>query len=346
MTGKNPLGNSKEPQSYEGLNIIVPVGGWRLVRSTRNPTSNDTKYPIASMWINTSNNTAWLLTSNPGVWSEFAASVAGAIISITGDSGGAELPSAGNFNLLGTANQISVTGSAATQTFSLIGPYTPATYTTHGVLMGRGTSSIVASAAGTSGQVFTSGGAGADGAYQAIGVNSALTNHGVLLGQNNSAFVATTAGTNGQVLVGGTGDPAFATISSAGGIAFTTGNNTLDIHTATGGFIVVNQNTSSATLAAQTMYITNNGASLVTYTLPATVAQGTVIKIVGSSVGGWKVAQNANGFINQGGQVTTVGTGGSISSTSKADSIELTAIDATTNAWIVSGSNGGTLTFV
>lgn len=37
--------------------------------------------------------------------------------------------------------------------------------TAHGVLMGEGTSPINASSAGTSGQVFTSGGASADGAY-------------------------------------------------------------------------------------------------------------------------------------------------------------------------------------
>jgi hypothetical protein len=119
MSGKNPLGLGKEPQAYEGVNVIVPVGGWRLVKSVRSPTSNDFKYPIGSIWVDTTTNAAYILTSAPGNWSLFGASSGGSINSITGDSGGAELPSSGNFNLLGTANQITVTGSAATETFSL-----------------------------------------------------------------------------------------------------------------------------------------------------------------------------------------------------------------------------------
>ena len=43
MSGKNPLGNGREPQSYEGINIVVPVGGWQLIKSVRAPTTNDKK---------------------------------------------------------------------------------------------------------------------------------------------------------------------------------------------------------------------------------------------------------------------------------------------------------------
>lgn len=301
MSGKNPLGLSKEPQAYEGVNVIVPVGGWRLVRSTRNPTTNDFKYPIGSMWINTSNNTAWLLTSNPGVWSEFAASVAGAIVSITGDSGGAESAAGGNFNILGTANQVAVTGSAATETISLIGPYTPSTYTAHGVLIGEGTSSIVAAAVGT----------------------------------------------NGQVLLGSTGaDPVFGTLTTTTGVSFTTGAGALAINIATGGFAVVDQTTASVALAVQKMYIIDAGASLVTLTLPATAPQGSVIKIVGSSAGGWRVAQNANQKIRLASNSTTTGVGGSVSSTNINDCIEMVAsTGGASTVWTIASSSGS-LTFV
>jgi hypothetical protein len=91
----------------------------------------------------------------------------GAVTSITGDSGGAEVPSAGNFNIKGTANQTLVTGTANTETISLIGPYTPATYTAHGVLIGEGTGSIVASSVGATGTVL-SGNTGADPTFQAL----------------------------------------------------------------------------------------------------------------------------------------------------------------------------------
>ena len=346
MSGKNPLGNGKEPQSYEGINIIVPVGGWRLVKSSRSPTSSDIKYPIGTIWINTANNTCWILTSAPGSWTEFAASAGGAILSITGDSGGALGPTLGNFNLLGTANQIAVTGAGSTETFSLIGPYTPATYTAHGVLIGEGTSSIVALAAAADGKVLN-GNTGADPSFNSIGTKSGLTAHGVLLGEGVSAFVATTAGSNGQVFLGSTAaDPAFGTLTTSTGVSFTTGAHALAIDVKTGGFAVVNQASASAALAAQTMYVTNNGASLVTYTLPATVAQGTLIKIVGSSAGGWKIAQNAGQTIRLNSEVSTSGTSGSVSSTNANNSIELCAIDATTNVWVITSTSDGALTFV
>src|SRR5689334_6705948 len=43
-----------------------------------------------------------------------------------------------------------------------------ATLTSHGVLLGQATSNVAASAAGSAGQVFTSGGASADGSYQNV----------------------------------------------------------------------------------------------------------------------------------------------------------------------------------
>src|SRR3974390_3339219 len=75
-----------------------------------------------------------------------------------------EMPntSFGVSSVTGTANQILATPTVGNVVLSLIGPYTPATYTAHGVLIGEGTGSIVATSAGTAGQVLTSGGAGAD----------------------------------------------------------------------------------------------------------------------------------------------------------------------------------------
>lgn len=72
MSGKNPLGLSNEPQAYEGVNVIVPVGGWRLVKSNRAPTTNDKKYPIGSIWVNTLTSTSYQLVSAPGVWVNLA----------------------------------------------------------------------------------------------------------------------------------------------------------------------------------------------------------------------------------------------------------------------------------
>jgi hypothetical protein len=124
MSGKNPLGNGQEPQSYEGLNIVVPIGGWRLVKSTRAPTTNDRKYPIGSIWINQTTSTSYQLVTNPGIWTILGSAAGGDIQTLTGGSGGALLPTAGNMNLLGTANQITSTGSGSTITFSIPSAFT------------------------------------------------------------------------------------------------------------------------------------------------------------------------------------------------------------------------------
>jgi len=303
MSGKNPLGNSREPGSYEGLNIVVPVGGWQLIKSVRAPTTNDRRYPIGSIWINTSTATSYQLVAAPGVWAILGTNTGGDIQSLTGGSGGAILPTLGNITLAGTANQISTTGAGSTITFALVGPYTPATYTAHGVLIGEGTSSIV----------------------------------------------ATTPGTNGQVLVGSTGaDPVFATISSTTGVAFTLGAGTLAIDVATGGFTVNDTTTGSATIAVQNLYIADNAtpANLTTFTLPATAAIGTTFRIIGKAIGGWRIAQNANQQILGIGVSTTAGTGGSLSSASKSDCVELVATTGGASTIWTIASSSGSLTFV
>lgn len=277
------------------------------ISSTRDPTSQDKiapggePYNVGRAWVNTTLLKNWQYAGS-GNWTLLGSGATGSIISITGDSGGAEIPDgSGNFSILGTANQILVTGAANKETLSLVGPYTPATYTAHGVLLGEGTSSIV----------------------------------------------ATAAGTNGQVLLGSTGaDPAFGTITTSTGVAFTLGAASLAIDIAGGGFAVVDQTTSSRALLIQTMYVTDNGASLVTYTLPATAIQGSTIRIIGSSAGGWRIAQNANQAIKQGSQSTTTGTSGSLSSTNVNDCIEIVAsVGGASTIWTVA-SFSGSFTFV
>lgn len=83
-------------------------------------------------------------------------------------------------------------------------------------------------------------------------------------------------------------------------------------------------------------YITNN-AGLVTVTLPTIAAQGTQLNIVGKGAGGWRIAQNVGQSIQVGSAVTTAGTGGSVSSTNRYDSIQLVCVTANT-LWITLGA--------
>lgn len=149
----------------------------------RDPTAQDTNYPIAKTWLNKTTGAYWILTAlvaSSGVvsatWSELQSSTSGAILPV---------PEGG-------------TGVG--------------TLTAHGVLIGEGTSPVHITAAGTTGQVLTAT-TSADPAFAAIGTGSGLTAHGVLLAENAGAFVATTAGTSGQFLVsnGASADPSFQT---------------------------------------------------------------------------------------------------------------------------------------
>ena len=85
-------------------------------------------------------------------------------------------------------------------------------------------------------------------------------------------------------------------------------------------------------------YIANN-ASLVTFTLPSTAAVGSVVRVVASGSGGWRIAQNASQSIRFGLQETTNGTGGYLQSTVITDAVELICVTAN-NIWTVIGSQG------
>lgn len=130
----------------------------------------------------------------------------------------------------------------------------------------------------------------------------------------------TSTGSSGQVLqTDGSGTTSWATASS-GGITWTEVTGT----------------TQSA--AINNGYITNN-ASLVTVTIPTTAAVGSIVRVAGYGAGGWKIAQNASESINFGNLTSTVGTGGSISSSHKYDAVELICVVADTT-WSVISSVG------
>src|ERR1700679_118549 len=101
----------------------------------------------------------------------------------------------------------------------------------------------------------------------------------------------------------------------------------------------INVTSSPQNLVANLNYLSNNGASLITYTLPLTAAFGTVIQISGFSSGGWTLAQNAGQSINFGSLTTTTGVGGSLSSSNKNDYVRLLCVTANTT-WNVISSIG------
>ena len=109
---------------------------------------------------------------------------------------------------------------------------------------------------------------------------------------------------------------------------------------ATVGQIVTWNDVASGTqaLVANQGYITNNGASLVTYTLPATAAEGSIIEISGKSAGGWTITYSTGQIIHMGNATTTVTTG-SLSSSNQWDYVKLLCVTANTT-WNVIGGVG------
>lgn len=125
-------------------------------------------------------------------------------------------------------------------------------------------------------------------------------------------------------------------LTNGGGLTIT-GNpatSTLTLSTAGGGFTWTRLAGVAANLVTMNGYIATNGA-LTTFTLPLVAALGDHFKIVGEGAGGWTVAQNALQSVRIGNTVTTVGVGGSTSSTNRYDSIEIVCTVANTEFRII-----------
>lgn len=87
------------------------------IRVGRAPLTTDIHYQIGQQWIDTAGDDAYILvdiTAGSATWSVMAITP-GNVDTLTGDTGGALTPTAGNLNVLGT-NTVQVTGSGSTLT--------------------------------------------------------------------------------------------------------------------------------------------------------------------------------------------------------------------------------------
>ncbi len=255
---------SKMFQVYGIGQALIPVLPPPLPFETA-PTSNQTNYEIGQLVFTPPKApTAFYLYGGGGNWVQFATN-SGNVLSVTG-----------------TANQILATPTTGNVVLSLIGPYTPATYTAHGVLIGEGTSSIVATAAGSAGQVLTSGGASADPTWTTATYPATVT--------AGSLIAATASNVIGQIA-----DVAVGQLLASGGVgvipAYTaspsvTGNMTAAtgfVATTAGAGITLNSGSTSGTTTA-----TLNGRSgQITITTPTINAGATfTMTISNSSISG------------------------------------------------------------
>jgi hypothetical protein len=177
--------------------------------------------------------------------------------------------------------------------------------------------------------------------YDAAGsfTASTLTQHSTLVGGASNIIVSLGVATNGQLVIGSTGaQPVLAALTPGTGIGITNAAGSITIDSVGGGLTWTDITGGAQAIAVNNGYTANLG-SLVTFTLPASSAYGSVVEIVGKGVGLWKIAQGAGHTIHYGAVNTTPGAGGSISAILQYDTIKLlcTVVDA---EWTVIGGVG------
>lgn len=268
-------------------------------------------------------------------------SASGAITTITGNSGGAESPSAGNFNILGTGS-ITVAGSANTETVQLTG------LTNHAVLVGAGTATITnVGPTATAGQVLQSGGSSADPVFSTATYPSTTTvsrllyssstnvvadlataNKAVLTTGATGVPVLTAIASDGQLIIGSTsGVPAAATLSAGAGVSITNGSNSITI-SATGSEVAWTDQSGNFTAASGSGYFITNTS---TATLPASPSQGDIIEFIVDTTNVLTVKGNTGQVVRIGSAVSA--SAGTAASNARGDSVSL-VYRSTGAAWI------------
>ena len=186
-----------QPQqnSFSGTPTPLSVGAPKPFIAKRDPTSADTGFPFGQTWINKLTNSFWVLTSVAAGLANWEPGGGSATVeTITGDSGGAISPAAGNINILGGTGCNTV-GSGSTLTINVTGlgeEYTTVTADTpmsvnQGYITNKGGSAATMTLPATSavGSAISIIGRGATGwviaqnAGQSIHMNSVTTTVGV-----------------------------------------------------------------------------------------------------------------------------------------------------------------------
>ena len=293
------------------------------------------------------------ITNGSGTITIAAAGGAVEVETLTGNSGGAISPTAGNINTLG-AGSITIAGSGSTLTTQLTG------LTNHAVLVGAGTSTITnVGPTAVVGQVLQSAGSSADPAFSTATYPLTTTINQILFSSaanavtglataNSATLVTTSAGvpvftgtmTNGQIIVGSTGaTPTAATLTAGTGVSIVNAAGAITIN-ATGAGLTW-QEISTATNA-----VANNGyiaTAALTLTLPSAPAMGTTVGTMVLTTGALTIKAQNTDTIRMGAQVSAAA-GTAVSQVNAAitgASVQL-IYDATSGVWFQYAGATGT----
>lgn len=236
-------------------------GNWGPpIIASRDPTSADINYKVGREWINKVTPSIWFLgskASSTAVWIAAGSGTVGGVVTITGTSGGPISPTAGNINLLGTANQMSFAGSGSTLTGSLSATLVaPGSVTvTSGFSVLAGTSSILGTVnINNSGAGVTTIGTGGTGA---VNIGNATGNTAVTGSLTASTSLTATLGnvtlTNGNLVLVAAGNKINHTSVAA---TTTAGANSIGTVTLVGGTATIS---TSAVGASSLIQLTRMG---------------------------------------------------------------------------------------
>lgn len=269
---------------------------------------------------------------------------------LTGNSGGAISPTAGNINTVGSGS-ITVAGAGSTLTTQLTG------LTNHAVQVGAGTATLTqVGPTATTGAVLQNN-AGADPSYSTASYPSSTTINQLLYSSaanvigglatvNSAALVTSSTGvpgfsstmTNGQLIIGSTGaTPTAATLTAGAGVSITNAAASITVAVATGGFTWSNKAISYSAVA-QNGY---RSTAAITGSLPAAgTTDGTTIKFQATTTDVHTISPATTDVIQLGNLTSTNGTGGgSLASTAKGDYIEL-VYQNSSGTWFAQGVVG------
>ena len=253
----------------------------------------------------------------------------GVLNTLTGNSGGAIPPTAGNINTLGTGS-ITIAGAGSTLTTQLTG------LTNHAVLVGAGTATITkVGPTATVGQVLQSAGPSADPAFSTATYPLTTTINEILYSSSANTVVGLTTANNGVLITSATGVPSFLANGTTGQLLTATTGSPPSWQTPT--VLVTTWTDVSGSVTA----VSGNGYFAIgttTSTLPASPNQGDIIRYVVDTT-------NLLTIQAAGSQVIRIGTtvsaaGGTCVNTQRGDAIEL-VYRSTGTAWIAANNPVG-----
>jgi len=165
----------------------------------------------------------------------------------------------------------------------------------------------------------------------------------------NAVTATTLSAANVLSVTSSNGSPTTTTINAVTGGTYSNGTITLSgtgsvngtqitgLSTgSTGGAGITWNNSTTATTATTNNGYVGTATTLTTITLPTGATFGSVIEVVGTGTGLWRISQNANQSIKFGVATTATGVGGYLSATSQYDCVKLLCTSADTTFVVTS----------